>query len=221
MFLQRKNVFSKGKEKGNKMEQKDKAILSLLKKQPDAGMCQLIDEYGAAVKTICKHILRNCDQGLVEDVMQESFLRFWRNISEGKKIKKSVKAYLYQITRNCALDYLRQNQRQKTLSIEEMEYEGVEELVTETAANVEETFARKHNYRLVHEAINEMKEPNRTMFIRYFYNFTMREIAEQMQLKEDRVESRLRRDKKKLQKILLGRGVFYEAGETFSHRYLG
>ena len=57
--------------------------------------------------------------------------------------------------------------------------------------------------------------------MRYFYNFTIREIAEQMQLKEDRVESRLRRDKKKLQKILLGRGVLYEAGETFSHRYLG
>lgn len=190
------------------MEKKEKELLILLQRDPEGGICRIIEEYGAAVKTICSHILRTCDQGLIEDAVQESFFHLWKNIIEGKKIKKSIKAYLYQIARNCALDSLRYYQKQQCLSIDNMEYEGIEELMLKTNTNVEEIFARNYNYQLVHEVIEEMQEPDRTIFIlRYFYNYSVKEISKQVELKEDNVESRIRRNKKKLQARLLKGGI--------------
>lgn len=195
------------------MDKKSKMLITQIKKNPEEGICKVIDEYGASVKTICNHILRGCDQGLVEDVAQESFLRLWKNISEDVEVHKSLKSYLYQITRNCALDYLRKYQRQGCLSTDSLQYEGIEELATGMTANVEDEFARRYNYRLIHEVIDEMNEPDRTVFLlRYFYSYTVREIAEEIELKEDNVESRIRRGKKKLQNKLLERGVLYDAG---------
>lgn len=193
------------------MERKEKELLKLLQKKPEEGICQMIDEYGAAVKTICSHILRVCDESLVEDALQESFIRLWKNISEGKKVKSNLKGYIYQVARNCALDHLRQYKRQHCLSLEEAEEVGIEGLVEDITGNVEEAFIKKHNEKLVHEVIGDMKEPNRTIFIlRYFYYFTVREIAQQVNLKEDNVESRIRRETKKLRKELLERGVLYD-----------
>lgn len=193
------------------MEKREKELLLLLRKHPNEGICQIIDEYGAAAKTICSHILRTCDQSLVDDAIQESFIRLWKNVSEGKKIKRNLKGYFYQIARNCALDSLRRYQRQTCFSLEVACEDGIEGLMTEAAANVEEEFARKHNYQLVHDVINDMKEPNHTIFIlRYYYFFTVKEIAQRVQLKEDNVESRLRREMKRLRGELLERGVLYD-----------
>ena len=194
------------------MESKEKELQKLLKKQPEEGICRMIDEYGAAVKTICSHILRAYDESLVEDAMQESFIHLWKNISDGKKVKSNLKGYLYQIARNCALDNLRRYKRRNCLSLEEAGEGGIEGLVEEVTGNVEEAFMKKHNEQLVHEVIGNMEEPNRTIFIlRYFYYFTVREIAVQMNLKEDNVESRIRRETKKLRKELLERGVLYDS----------
>lgn len=194
------------------MENNDKELLVLLQKNPEKGICRIMDVYGAAVKTICSHILRVCGQDLVEDAIQESFFRLWKNVSDGKIIKRNLKAYLYQIARNCAIDSLRNYQRQQCQSIEDFPYEGIEELVWETAADVEQEFARKHNYQLVHDVIREMEEPNRSIFIlRFFYNYSVKEIAEQVHLNQDNVESRIRRDKKRLQEKLIERGVLYDA----------
>ncbi len=193
------------------MESEERELLHLLRKQPEEGICRMIDEYGAAVKTICSHILCACDQSLVEDAMQESFIRLWKSISEGKKIKKNLKGYIYQIARNCALDSLRQYQKQNCLSLEETQEDGIEGLVAKVTENVEEEFVRKHNEQLVHDVIGDMKEPDRTIFIlRYFYYFRVKEIAERMGLNEDNVESRLRRETKKLRGELLERGVLYD-----------
>lgn len=194
------------------MDKNEKELLILLKTHPDAGICRIIDEYGAAVKTICSHILRACGQDIVDDAIQESFIRLWKNLSEGKKVRTNLKAYLYQTARNCAIDSLRSYQRQHCLSINDMQEEGIESLIAETVPDVEEEFAKKHNNQLVHEAVKEMDEPDRTIFIlHFFYNYTIKEIAGQMALKEDNIESRIRRNKKKLQEKLIERGVLYEA----------
>lgn len=54
-----------------------------------------------------------------------------------------------------------------------------------------------------------MEEPDHTIFLlKYFYNFSIREIAETLQLKEANVQSRERRGREKLKKALAERGVF-------------
>lgn len=188
------------------MEEREKQLLKMIRKHPEEGMGLLIDEYGGAIKTICSNVLRNYDADIVQDAMQETVIRLWQKLSQRFQVKKSLKAYIYQTARNCALDHLRKYQKHS-----ETDFEGVEDMMQDISADVEREFSRKHNERIVHEVIKEMEEPDRTIFIlRFFYYETVKVIAEKVHLKEDNVESRIRRGKKKLKAELLRRGVLNE-----------
>ena len=188
------------------MEERDQQLLKMIRKQPEEGMSLLIDEYGGAIKAICSNVLRNYDSGIVQDAMQETVIRLWQKLSQRFQVKKNLRAYIYQTARNCALDYLRKYQRHS-----ETDFEGVEDMMQDVSTDVEREFSRKHNERIVHEVIKEMEEPDRTIFIlRFFYYETVKVIVETVHLKEDNVESRIRRGKKKLKAELLRRGVLNE-----------
>lgn len=190
------------------MEQKKDELLFLLMQCPEEGISRLIKEYGSAITAICSHILRGFDQSIIEDIVQESFFRLWK-CANSKTVIKNVKAYLYQTARNCALDYKRSFQKKKELSFEELQQDGIEELILETSVDVEGEFARNHNEAIIHSFINDLQEPERRIFIlRFFYGYTIREIAKEVNLEEDNVESRIRRRKKELQKKLLEQGIF-------------
>ena len=189
-----------------RVEERDIQLLKMIRKQPEEGMSLLIDEYGGAIKAICSNVLRNYDAGIVQDAMQETVIRLWQKLSQRFQVKKNLRAYIYQTARNCALDYLRKYQRHS-----ETDFEGVEDMMQDVSTDVEREFSRKHNERIVHEVIKEMEEPDRTIFIlRFFYYETVKVIAETVHLKEDNVESRIRRGKKKLKAELLRRGVLNE-----------
>lgn len=191
----------------------NKGILlpELFRTNPEKAVCQLIDLYGGAVASICRHILRGCGGSLAEDAIQDTFVRLWQSLSTGKFTVDNLKAYTYTTARNCAIDVLREYQRQHNVSLQELEYSGIEELTVDFANNTEKKADTAECYKIVHDSVNEMKEPDRTIFIlRYFYNFTLKEISQRLNLKQDNVESRLRRNKKKLRETLEGKGVFYD-----------
>ena len=96
------------------------------------------------------------------------------------------------------------------------------DLVEAITGTVEEEFIRRQNERIVHEVIDAMQEPNRTIFIlRYFYFYKVKEIASYLKLKEDNVESRLRRGKKQLQDRLLSKGILYRSKEGKKRKWKG
>ena len=73
------------------MEERDKQLLKMIRKQSEEGMSLLIDEYGGAIKAICSNVLRNYDAGIVQDAMQETVIRLWQKfkgiyLSDGKKL---------------------------------------------------------------------------------------------------------------------------------------
>ena len=187
----------------------DNKLKKLLTKHPEEGINQAIDLYGSPVKTICSNILRNYSDDLIEDAIEESFLKLWEYTKNGGKIKSSVKAFLYQIARNTSLDILRKQKKQQDLSLNALEEEAsAESLLNSHSNHVEQEFTQKHNETLLHKVINEMKEPDRSIFIlRYFYFYKVKEIAQLYQLKEDNVESRIRRGLKRLKERLTKGGI--------------
>ncbi len=79
----------------------------------------------------------------------------------------------------------------------------------DVSTDVEREFSRKHNERIVHEVIKEMEEPDRTIFIlRFFYYETVKVIAETVHLKEDNVESRIRRGKEEIKSRVIKERCF-------------
>ncbi len=188
----------------------DKELIALIIADPTKGMSALIDAYGGAVNSICSHMLRGCDSSYVEDAVQESFLHIWKIISKGKVFNKSLKSYLYQVARNCAYDMLKTYCKEAHISMDQMLYESVEEFISLDNKDLENQVAVKDQYNTIHKVMEEMDEPDRTIFIlRYFYNYTVKEISQKTNLQQDNVESRLRRKKKHLKETLKKRGVTY------------
>lgn len=188
------------------MDSEEKKLTKLLKKAPNTGMTQVMDMYGKAVLSICRHILR--EENLAQDAAQETFIKLWRYVSEGKTITTSLKAFIHQIARNTSITMLRKNGKDIFYGTEE---EGifVETLVAQSGADLETEWIRRECYRQVREVLREMEEPDHSIFLlKYFYNFSIREIAEALQLKEANVQSRERRGREKLKKALAERGVF-------------
>lgn len=188
------------------MDIEEKKIIKLLKKAPNEGMVQVMDIHGKAVLSICRHILR--EENLAQDAAQETFIKLWKYVSDGKMITTSLRAFIHQIARNTSITMLRKNGKDISYGAEE---EGifVETLVVQSGADLETDWIRRDCYKQVREVLKEMEEPDHTIFIlKYFYSFTIREIAEVMQMNEAKVQSRERRGREKMKKALAERGVF-------------
>ena len=196
---------------GLTMGNKEILLPEIFHTNPEEAICLLIDLYGGTVKTICTHILRGCGENLAEDAVQETFVRLWQSLSAEKNSVDNLKAYTYTTARNCALSLLRSYQRQHSISLQELEYTGIEELTVDFSYNTENKATTAEQHRIIHTTIDEMGEPDKTIFLlKYFYNFTLKEISQRLNLKQDNVESNLRRNKKKLREKLERKGVFYD-----------
>ena len=164
-----------------------------------------LDAYGGPVKTICKNILFDCSTEDIEEAVADSFVGLWKSIDKFQANGDySLKSYLYGIARHTALD--KRRSLQKSFSTLPME-----EVVIEAAVDMESDFAKKLNDNIVHNSVNSMEEPMRSVFIlRYFYYEKVNDIARRLGLTQKMVENHLYRGKDKLRWELLERGIQYE-----------
>ena len=175
---------------------RDSELLRLLSHHPERGMEAILDEYGAAVETICRNFLYDCSQEDREEVVADAFFKLWKyreriQIDE----KSSLKMYLYQIARNTARDFRRKKNRQPVISVEEAALNCVE--------NPEQVVLQSEMEAILHKMVDQLKEPDRTIFIaRYFYGFSVKEAAEKTGVTIKKAENILYRGKKRLEQAL-------------------
>ncbi|SNS52816.1 RNA polymerase sigma-70 factor, ECF subfamily [Anaerovirgula multivorans] len=183
----------------------EERVLLMLKKSPSEGIDMAIDKYGGPVKTICKNILFDCSGEDIEEAVADSFVGLWKSIDKFKSNGNySLKSYLYGIARHTALDK-RRVMKKETFVL------SVEEVVIEATVDLECDYVKKLNENIVHDSVNSMEEPMRSVFIlRYFYYEKVNDIAKRLGLTPKVVENHLYRGKSKLKRELLGRGVQYE-----------
>lgn len=184
----------------------EQEILELLTLNPDIGIHKAMDLYGGAVETICRNFLYDCQEMDIEEAIADSFIKLWRakdQIKIGRN--KSLKSYLYEIARNTARDKRRTLNKKSIYIMDEIE------LKLQAPLNLEENFARKYNEEILHECLNETKEPDRSIFVlRYFYGEKIKDIAKRLKLNPKKVENILCRGKVKLEIALNERGIFHE-----------
>lgn len=142
----------------------EERILLMLKKSPGEGISMAIDKYGGSVKTICKNILFDCSREDIEEAVADSFVGLWKSIDKFKRTGNySLKSYFYGIARHTALDK-RRVMKKETFVL------PVEEVVIEATVDLECDYVKKLNENIVHDSVNSMEEPIRSVFIlRYFY----------------------------------------------------
>ena len=76
---------------------------------------------------------------------------------------------------------------------------------------MEDDYAKKINKHIIKETIENMEEPDKSIFIlRYFYYEKVKDIAIRLNLSPKKVENCLFRGKSKLKKSLIDGGIIYE-----------
>jgi RNA polymerase sigma factor (sigma-70 family) len=88
-------------------------LIELLRQKSREGFNGLYDNYGPSLYGIICKIVK--DTATAEDVLQEVFVKVWKNIEHYKEEKGTLFTWLLNITRYTAIDYLRSRQHQQKI----------------------------------------------------------------------------------------------------------
>jgi RNA polymerase sigma-70 factor (ECF subfamily) len=136
-----------------------------------------------------------------EDATQETFLKAWKNLGKFDQSKR-FKAWLFQIARNTAIDYLRKKKAFSFSQIEEAEGEHLD--IPDEGPGPEEIFVRVETAGMIQRFLEEMPIIYRSLLVLYYQDgLTLREIAQIQGESVDTVKSRHRRGLAILKKKLL------------------
>ncbi|MHC5229087.1 RNA polymerase sigma factor [Enterococcus sp. LJL99] len=155
---------------------------------------QIIKDYSKLLWAVAGTIITSKTQTAVmdiEEVVSDTFVRFWQNPEKFKPEKGSLKNYLAVMTRSLAINKIKKNQRNIVSLFDD-------EVIETIQLPIEE-----QEWQALYDAIATLKEPTREIFIRrFFYNEKPSTIHQKMNLSSKQVDNFLYRGKKKLQETL-------------------
>jgi RNA polymerase sigma-70 factor (ECF subfamily) len=141
---------------------------------PDA-LAGLYDLYHRLVYSIAYRILR--DSGEAEDMVQEVFLRVYRNASAGTSGKGSVRSWIIAIAYNCSLDRWRHLSFRKFYKCDPLE--TISDSETSTSIDYSELLAIQQRLR---GALAQLSVPQQDTLRLYFSEgYSLKEIAEYLE----------------------------------------
>ena len=159
-----------------------------------------MDRYSAYVSTIVWNILQGkLSKSDAEEVVSDVFYTLWTNADKVKPRK--LKGYLSVIARRRALNALR-DRKQEELPLED-------EIVSLPVSGPEDASIRREEYAALRQTVDELPEPDRTIFIRHYY-FCQKtsEIAKATGIHVSTVKMKLKRGRERLQRDLTEGGYF-------------
>ena len=153
----------------------------------------LFEEYNSYVFKIVinesKGILSKED---IEETVSDIFFLLWKNRKKVKDYSK-IKSYIGAIAKNTTKNKLRKANKEVSF----------EENMIVTEKNSEESYYINEQLNLVHNALQEMDEDDRRLFLMYYYeNKKIKEISESEDIKASAIKTKLHRIRKKLKKLL-------------------
>ncbi len=147
------------------------------------------------------------------DVSQEAFVKAYRSLKDFKG-DSSFSSWLYRITANMCLDFMRKNKKRRAASIVYLDDDNdLKEFdLPDTRFDPETELERKELGRAINDALTLLPEDQRSiLLLRELNGMSYAEISDILNLETGTVKSRLFRARARLAKILRDNG-------TFSHK---
>jgi len=155
---------------------------------------ELVEKYQRKVYSICYGMLKDSEASL--DVSQEVFIKVYRYLEKFNQ-KSSFYTWLYRITVNMCIDYIRKHSK-----VQRVEYddrlshdgaEGDEHILPSTLGlHPDKVYGRKELREKMLEALNTLSEKHRTILIlREVEGLSYEEIADVLNISKGTVMSRL------------------------------
>lgn len=146
------------------------------------------------------------------DISQEAFFKAYRQL-EGFRGDSRFSVWLYRLTYNLCIDFLRKKTKITAIPITYQDESGeVTELEIPDTRNLpEEKLMRREIRRAIAEGIDELGQSHREILVmREITGMSYGEMAKTLNLSEGTVKSRLARARKSLVNILIEKGTIPE-----------
>jgi RNA polymerase sigma factor (sigma-70 family) len=166
----------------SKVKYSEDELVSALKRNERTAFDFLYDHYSGALFNIITKTLR--DEERAADVLQESFLKIWKNIGSYNPEKGRLFTWILNIARNGAIDAVRMEGRKPVMS----------DIDDRAALNQPDSVQNSNYTSSEMMAIVNMLRPERKILIdmAYFQGYTHEEISTELSIPLGTVKSRIR-----------------------------
>lgn len=145
---------------------------------------------------------RGTNAETANDVLQETFLRLWRELTRGVKIREP-RAWLVRVARNLAEDIAR-----SAFSRNGTNDPGLFDQVNSGSQRPEHSLLQKELNATIREGMKELPVPDREILtMRYSLDYEIPQIAQALGLHASAVHMRLSRARAKLAECLAVKGI--------------
>ncbi len=157
---------------------------------------EFLDAYQKHADAIFRHCyFRVYNKDLAEDLTQETFIKTWKYLTEGKEVK-NIKAFLYRVAVNLIIDHSR---KKTTLVFDEVKEKEVSLRLYSMDTQMLSNFESKEIIAL----LDELDEKYRDVIVmRYINELSPVEIASVLEESPNAVSVRLNYAMKKLKELI-------------------
>jgi len=167
---------------GADMKYTEAELVALLKSRQQSAFGYLYDNYSAALYAVVLAIVP--DRELANDVLQEAFIKIWRQIDLYDPAKGRLFTWMMNITRNASIDMVRSkgfNNAQQNRELTGAVYDTAGSVFT----NIDKIGLRK--------IIGKLREEYKAVVeLAYFQGYTQEEISKLLNIPLGTVKTRLR-----------------------------
>ncbi|AWD67739.1 MULTISPECIES: sigma-70 family RNA polymerase sigma factor [Priestia] len=156
---------------------------------------EAMNEYGQSILQLVYSYVRNST--VSEDLTQEIFVKFYNSLSTYSK-QSSLKTWLWRIAINHCKDYL------KSWYVRKMQFTEHIHMIFESSKEMieEEMVKKEESEELVQTVMSLPLKYRELIYLHYFEEYTIKEIAELLSINSNTIKTRLRRGKELLKQMI-------------------
>lgn len=157
-------------------------LVTLLKQRDQSAFAYLYDHYAGSLYSVIVNIVP--DREIANDVLQEVFIKIWKQISTYDTIKGRLFTWMLNVARNASIDTVRSKNFQQSQQNRELT-ESVHEAGGSTHTDTDIIGLRK--------IVHRLKDDYRILIeLSYFEGYTQDEISKMLSIPLGTVKTRLR-----------------------------
>lgn len=167
-----------------KLQYSEPELVALLQQKDQRAYNYLYDNYANALYGVIHKIIRDADEAA--DILQDAFVKIWRNIEHYDADKGKLFTWMLNITRNMAIDFIRSAQSKND--------KKTETLTPETALPIQDFSSQiKTDHLGLSGILNELKAEHKAIIdLAYFKGYTQEEISKELDVPLGTVKTRAR-----------------------------
>lgn len=187
----------------------EKTVIHAVKAGDSEAYGQIVKAYEKQIYNLCLRMVS--DPADAEDLTQEAFVKAWQGL-EFYKFEAAFSTWLYRLTTNLCIDFIRKKKRRPVSSMTVEEDGEIGELeFPDTGLLPEEEILRRERQCQLCNAMEALDEEGRAIItLRVVDELSYEQIAKVLDIKVGTVKSRLARARDRLRKILYKEGNISE-----------